>query len=76
MTELCGIMAKEPIGCRIGYARVSTTEQNLDMQVEALLNAGVHKDHIYIEKVSGAAIKRPKLEWAFDSLRPGDTLVV
>lgn len=69
-------MTKPPTGCRVGYARVSTTEQNLDMQVEALLNAGVHKDHIYIEKVSGAAIKRPKLEWAFDSLRPGDTLVV
>lgn len=69
-------MAKQQSGCLVGYARVSTTEQNLDMQIEALTKAGVAKDHIHIEKVSGASVRRPKLEWALDSLRAGDTFVV
>lgn len=60
----------------IGYARVSTVEQNLDMQVDALLRAGVHPDAIHVEKVSAAAANRPVLEWALDELRPGDTFVV
>lgn len=60
----------------IGYARVSTTEQHLDMQIEALAAAGVSRDNMHVEKVSGATSKRPMLEWALDSLRPGDTLVV
>lgn len=60
----------------IGYARVSTAEQNLEMQIEALRKAGVPPDSIHVEKVSGAAAKRPKLDWAIDSLREGDTLVV
>lgn len=60
----------------IGYARVSTVEQNLEMQVEALKRAGVHPDAIHEEKVSGASSNRPVLEWALDELRPGDTFVV
>lgn len=60
----------------IGYARVSTVEQNLEMQVEALRRAGVHPDAIHVEKVSGAASKRPGLEWALNELREGDTFVV
>jgi DNA invertase Pin-like site-specific DNA recombinase len=60
----------------IGYARVSTIEQNLEMQKNALLNAGVHLDALHVEKVSGAAAHRPVLEWALDELRPGDTFVV
>lgn len=60
----------------IGYARVSTAEQNLEMQTEALRRAGVHPDAIHVEKVSGAAAKRPVLEWALDELREGDTFVV
>lgn len=60
----------------IGYARVSTAEQNLEMQIEALKRAGCHPDAIHVEKVSGAAAKRPVLEWALDELREGDTFVV
>lgn len=60
----------------IGYARVSTEEQNLQMQIDALVKAGVHRDAIHVEKVSGAAAHRPKLEWALGNLRDGDTLVV
>lgn len=60
----------------VGYARVSTAEQNLQMQIEALTNAGVGKDNLHVEKVSGAASKRPALEWALETCRPGDTFVV
>lgn len=59
---------------KIGYARVSTEEQNLDMQVRALTAAGC--ESIHTEKVSGAAKKRPKLDLAIKELRQGDTLVV
>ena len=60
----------------IGYARVSTEEQSLDMQVKALERAGVNRDDIYVEKVSGAASKRYKLDEAIADLREGDTFVV
>lgn len=60
----------------IGYARVSTAEQSLQMQIEALTKAGVMKDNLHVEKVSGAASKRPALDWALETLRPGDTFVV
>lgn len=60
----------------IGYARVSTEEQSLALQVDALKRAGVLDDDIHVEKVSGAASKRPMLDWALKCLRPGDTFVV
>lgn len=60
----------------IGYARVSTEEQSLDMQIKALERAGVEPDDIFVEKVSGAASKRPKLAEAISDLRPGDVFVV
>lgn len=46
------------------------------MQVDALTRAGVHPDNLHVEKVSGAKAKRPVLEWAIQTLRPGDTFVV
>ncbi|ODS30030.1 MAG: DNA-invertase hin, partial [Candidatus Scalindua rubra] len=58
----------------IGYARVSTTDQNLDLQKDALTKAGcekIHKDY-----ASGAKTDRNGLEEAISSLRKGDTLVV
>lgn len=64
------------VGRRVGYARVSTVEQNLDMQIEALKRNDVHPDDVHVEKVSGAADRRPKLRWLMHSLRAGDTLVV
>lgn len=63
-------------GLLIGYARVSTIEQKLDLQLDALKRAGVSDGDIYVEKVSGGSKKRPALERAIRALRPGDTLVV
>lgn len=59
---------------KIGYARVSTREQNLDAQINALENAGCKK--IHEEIVSGANVERPILDNILTQLRPGDTLVV
>jgi len=58
---------------KIGYARVSTATQNIDMQIEALQKEGC--EIIYSEKKS-AFSKRPELDNAIKSLRPGDTLYV
>ena len=59
---------------RVGYARVSTFEQNLDLQKDALKKAGCKK--IFVDKVSGVAAARPGIEDAISYLREGDTLVV
>jgi DNA invertase Pin-like site-specific DNA recombinase len=58
----------------IGYARVSTGEQTLDLQLDALTKAGCGT--IYQETASGAKADRPVLEEVLGYLRPGDTLVV
>ena len=58
----------------IGYARVSTLEQNLDLQNDALKKAGCRK--IFTDKASGSAQGRDGLDRAVESLREGDTLVV
>ena len=58
----------------IGYARVSTTEQNLDLQREALKPAGCEK--IIEETASGGKVQRPGLERVHDALRSGDVLAV
>lgn len=63
-------------GRLIGYARVSTLEQNLDMQIEALTKYGVHKRHLFVEKMSASATRRPILDLTIKSLRKDDTLVV
>lgn len=60
-----------------GYARVSTDEQNLGRQIDALTARGVLAVHIHQEKASGAAPHRPVLDrLATDVLTEGDTLVV
>jgi DNA invertase Pin-like site-specific DNA recombinase len=61
---------------RVGYARVSTSEQNLDMQIAALVNAGVLPENIHAEHVSAVAKRRPKLEMALRDARDGDTFTV
>lgn len=58
----------------IGYARVSTHDQNLDLQKDALEKARCEK--IHIEKASGKSSNRPELEKVMNYLRKGDTLVV
>ena len=59
---------------QIGYARVSTEDQNLDLQNDALKQAGC--DKIIEEKASGAKTDRAGLDEALSFLRKGDTLVV
>ncbi len=61
-------------GTVIGYARVSTTDQNLDLQTDALRQAGCAR--IFTDTASGGLAARPQLAAALDYLRPGDTLVV
>jgi len=58
----------------IGYARVSTQDQNLDLQIEALNKADCKK--IFDDKISGSRAERPGLAKALEMLREGDTLVV
>jgi len=58
----------------IGYARVSTDEQNLDAQLDALNGAGALR--IFSDKVSGTLRKRPELDRLLDQLRDGDVIVV
>ena len=58
----------------IGYARVSTQDQSLDLQMDALKKAGCIK--IFDDKISGSRTERPGLAKALDLLREGDTLVV
>lgn len=59
---------------KYGYARVSTIDQNLDRQLEALETEGV--DKIYSEKLSGKDLERPELQALFEILEKGDTLVI
>ncbi|MDE0166396.1 MAG: recombinase family protein [Bryobacterales bacterium] len=59
---------------RIGYSRVSTVDQDPELQIRALEDA--HCDRIYTDHASGNARKRPELDRLFETLRAGDTLVV
>ena len=58
----------------VGYARVSTTDQNLALQTDALHAAGCKR--VFTDTVSGAKVERPGLAEALTACRPGDTLVV
>nr|WP_181716220.1 recombinase family protein [Cryobacterium sp.]QJS06023.1 DNA invertase [Cryobacterium sp.] len=58
----------------IGYARVSTSDQNLDLQHDALKSVGCEKT--FTDVISGAKASRPGLDKALEQLRDGDTLVV
>ena len=59
-----------------GYARVSTKEQNLDGQVDALINVGVNKDYLFKEKASGRVKDRAVFNEMLGKLRSGDSLIV
>lgn len=67
-------MSKNDMSKRIGYARISTDDQNLDLQRDALLKANC--DVIYEEAGSGRNVERPELMQCLKALREGDTLVV
>lgn len=59
---------------RIGYGRVSTKDQSLDLQIDALKKVGAER--IYSEKESGGKWDRVELAKCLEHLRPGDTLIV
>ena len=63
----------------VGYARVSSKEQNLSRQIEALKNYGVQEENILTDKASGKDLNRPaytSLKVGFGKLVKGDTLVI
>jgi DNA invertase Pin-like site-specific DNA recombinase len=60
----------------IGYARVSTHDQNPELQLDALKAAGCKREHIYTDTISGASKQRPELDKLRSYIRSGDTLVV
>lgn len=62
------------LGKILGYARVSTEDQNLDAQLDALKAAGAQR--IFSDKISGSLRKRPELDRLLDQLRDGDVIVV
>ena len=64
------------MGHLIGYARVSTADQDLSLQLEALRLAGCRDTWIFRDTASGARTARPGLEACLRTLAPGDTLVV
>lgn len=58
----------------VGYARVSTVEQNIERQEVSLKGLGCEK--VYIDKISGATLDRPEFNRMMDYVRDGDTLIV
>jgi DNA invertase Pin-like site-specific DNA recombinase len=60
----------------LGYARVSTADQNPDHQVDALRRSGVAEKDIYVDHASGAKASRPRLDELLRLLRDGDTLKI
>ncbi|MGA8164579.1 MAG: recombinase family protein [Waddliaceae bacterium] len=64
------------MGRLIGYARVSTEEQSLDLQISVLKEAGCDEAAIFADKASGAKSHRPGLGRCLQNLKEGDTLIV
>lgn len=60
----------------VGYARVSTTIQDLRLQLDALKSAGIAKADMFTDKISGSTTARPGLDRCIQVLQPGDTLLV
>jgi len=70
------VFGEEFKGKLIGYARTSREDQNLDLQLFALREAGIESDFIFKEKISSLAKRRPQYELALKRCREGDCLVV
>jgi DNA invertase Pin-like site-specific DNA recombinase len=60
----------------IGYARISTQDQNSELQHDALIQARVDERHIFMDTLSGSTLYRPQLKIALEYLKKGDVLVV
>lgn len=67
-------MLPSPRAYRVGYARVSSSNQKLDSQLDALKQAGCHK--VFSDCVSGIKVRRPEWDQLVAYLRPGDSVVV
>ncbi|SBW23093.1 resolvase domain-containing protein [Candidatus Protofrankia californiensis] len=63
-------------GLSLGYARVSTTKQHLERQLDALTAAGIPEPRIYTDKKTGASVEREGLTALLAYARPGDTVVI
>ena len=61
---------------KIGYMRVSTVKQDMTLQIEALLEAGIAWDDIYADTISGSKVNRKWRDACLNFLVPGDTLYV
>ena len=63
---------------KLGYARISTTDQNAAMQIDALIEAGVQEKYIFVDEMSGAqeARQRPKMRALLEYAREGDEILV
>ena len=66
----------QPVPRLFGYARVSTDDQDLSLQIDALTKQGIPANSIFMDKISGAKTERPGLNECLKSLQPGDILVV
>lgn len=69
-------MSEPHAGMELGYARVSTTKQHLDRQIDALTKAGIPTEHLYVDKRTGSTVDRDGLKALLKFARPGDTIVV
>lgn len=59
-----------------GYARVSSTDQNEERQVIALLGQGIDRDSIYVDKISGATFERPSYKRMMRKVKKGDVIFI
>ncbi|MCX4470474.1 recombinase family protein [Micromonospora sp. NBC_01655] len=69
-------MTEPHAGLELGYARVSTTKQHLDRQIDALNKAGIPDERLYVDKRTGSTVERDGLKALLKFARPGDTIVV
>lgn len=60
----------------VGYARVSTEQQNLDRQIDMLVEFGVDKRNIYKEKITGTKLNREQLNKMIEELQQGDIVII
>lgn len=73
-TRTLGFATFRFVSALLGYARVSTADQDAALQIDALQQAGCYK--VFVDQASGSLDERPELSKLLEQIRPGDTLVV
>ena len=78
VTMPCMLRIEEEGGCMAtyGYARVSTRDQKIDRQVDALKGFSIDEEHLYIDYFTGVSFDRPKYLQLLQQIQDGDLLVV